>query len=104
MKDNVIVSIDLGTWIGRGRALAVVASKSSVARPECLRTVRESVSHQSPGRDQFCDQRCRARRRPADREGPPESFDLAPICCRFRISVPQCEAFARLAPVLMEAA
>jgi hypothetical protein len=48
--------IDMGAWVGRHQAFAVIASKCSAAQAQCLRQVRESRVFEQLGMDwdEYC--------------------------------------------------
>jgi hypothetical protein len=86
MKDRATgKGIELGTWLGRRQAFALVAGRCSAADAECVRRLREERQYRALGVswEQFCKQHLGISRRWADvviaqlKEFGPQYFVLA---------------------------
>lgn len=56
MDPNITKAVELGTWLGRGRAFGLVANMSMAAQAQCLRNIHESESYKplDVTWEQFC--------------------------------------------------
>jgi hypothetical protein len=56
LNDVSTPAFELGTWVGRRQAFALLANKCSAADAECLKQIRESKGYKSVAADweQFC--------------------------------------------------
>jgi hypothetical protein len=65
---NVDELIEMGTWVGRRQAFAVVGGGCSAAAAKCLRTLREQKKYRQLGMnwEQFCKERLGISRSTAD--------------------------------------
>ena len=68
MAINLDEVLDMGTWVGRRQAFAVVAGGCSAADAKCLRTLREQKKYRQLGLtwEQFCKERLGISRSTAD--------------------------------------
>jgi hypothetical protein len=97
-------AVDLGTWLGRRQAFAVVAGRCSAADAECLRTIREKKLYRACGLtwEEFCRQKAGISRSGADQiirqleELGPAYFHLSSVT---RITP---ESFRLIAPAVSE--
>ena len=102
--ENVENAVDLGTWLGRRQAFAVVAGRCSAAEAECLRTIREKKMYRTleDTWEEFCRKHAGLSRSTADlvirqlEEFGPAYFHLASVA---RISP---ETFRLIAPSVSE--
>ena len=55
-KQNTVEAVDLGRWLGRREAFALVAGRCSAADAECIRKVREERKYRAlaPNWGEFC--------------------------------------------------
>jgi hypothetical protein len=65
---NLVSTLDLGAWIGRGQALSFVANHCSAAQAECLTRIRKEGLYKALSLtwDAFCEQHVGASRAHAD--------------------------------------
>ena len=96
--------LEIGTWVGRQQAFAIIANKCSAAQAECLKQIRDSAHYEKfdVSWDEFCDRYVGISRREANRiieqydEFGAAYFRLSSLA---RISP---EAFREIAPAVTE--
>jgi hypothetical protein len=68
-KNSPKQPVDMGAWVGRQQAFAVIANKCSAAQPLSLKQMKETRGYQKLGLswDDFCQQHTGIRHRHTDR-------------------------------------